>query len=899
MKKSIFFLTAAAVMLFSCEKEQDFTKVNQDVPEKTISFAVSHETDADASKTTIDSGGNVQWEAADKLGVVYDGGLVESSAAGAPGASASFTATIPGDKDALYLVYPSSITAGYESGSLKVTVPATQDGTFGSTAIQVAEYAQPTCSIKNLGGLLAITTTADVDEIVISSNNSTPLVGKATVSFTDGIPSVSSVESGSTSVTLSDLGGAGTYYVAVLPGSFDAGIYIELKKSGSAVGEKITGNTLNVVRRKIMRLNVGNPGVIANKVFVTVSGAGTKDGSSWDNAKTCGNFVDLLKAESSDVTVFMAAGTYAIAKEISVNASTSNLKVYGGFPADAKGTSLAGRDITSNQTVISGSDTRRILVFASAGASAVFDGLELSHATYATGYGSAIVVEGSSTLKFYNCVISNNRHTGETSGNHGGGAVRAKAGTILFKGCYFDNNTSVCNGGVMCIYGASVTLDDCVLSGNSSSSYAGGAIHMSSGSLTVDNGTVFNGNTANTTGGAINMTGGTLTIDHESSLYNNSATTNGGAINITGGTPTIKGGSTLHHNLATKYGGAVCVSSSSSLSVTLNDVSFYRNRAAMDTYCGGAVCVNPVTSNPATISATDCIFYENIGHTTAIEPVRTSIDSTKKSTGGAFYIGSGGTVQLNRCKLYKNVASQNGGAIRLKGATSVLFMNKCYVYDNYVGKIAAGIQNGGGKVAMYNCMVYQNVPRSANTVVGSNLESSGPFLMANSSMRVNTSGYGFFIKSNDAVLVNNIVMNNSSERYAIKVDDAKTMTSYGHNLYNRWTGTVDCPVGVDSGSDVAYSENIPTWNSSNKLLTISTLPVLFYNPAASPDPIDYRATPENVEAAIDAFDTANSTAFKTWLTSVDSEALMVDITGYTRAVNKTTDKITPGSYQIR
>ena len=897
MKKSLFLLTAVAVALFSCEKEQDFITENPDLSGKTVTVKASHEADDPEVKTTVDGLGNVEWEATDKLSFVYDGGSAESNAAGVPGTSAEFTATLPGGKEALYLVYPSSVTAEYESSSLKVTVPATQDGTFASAAIEVAEFAA-SCDLKNLGAILAITTTADVDEIVISSNNSTPLAGKATVAFAAGIPSVDAVASGSTSVTLSGLGGAGTYYAAVLPDSYAAGIYVELKKSGSVVGEKISGNSLTVARRKIMRINVGNPGTIGNKKFVTVSGAGAKDGSSWDNAMTRGNFVSLLKAASTDVTVFMAEGTYEIASEISVNASTSNLKVYGGYPSDATGTSLAGRDITTKQTIISGSDTRRILVFASAGASAVFDGLVFSHATASTGFGSAIVVEGSSNLKFYNCDISNNSHTGETAGSHGS-VVRAKAGTILFKGCTFDSNTSVCNGGVMRVYGASVTLDNCVLSNNSSSTLAGGAIHLASGSLTVDNGTVINGNTAKTAGGAINMTGGTLTIDHESSLYNNEATTFGGAIYITGGTPIIRGGSTLHHNLATSSGGAICITAASALSLTLDNVTFYRNRSAKKDYCGGAVCINPTGTTSATVSATDCLFYENLGHMTAIEPVRTSIDSTKTSTGGAFYIGSAGTVNLNRCKFYKNVASQNGGAIRLKGATATLFMNRCYVYDNYVGKIAAGIQNGGGKVAMYNCVVYQNVPRSANTVVGSNLESSGPFLMANSSMRVNTSGHGFFIKSSDAVLVNNIVMNNGSERYAIKVDDAITMTSYGHNLYNRWTGNVDCPVGVDSDSDVAYTENIPTWNSSTKLLTISTLPTLFYNPAASPDPIDYRATPENVEAAIDAFDDANSTGFKTWLTSVDANALMVDITGYTRAVNKTTDKITPGSYQIR
>lgn len=848
MKKSIFFLTAAAVMLFSCEKEQDFTKVNQDVPEKTISFAVSHETDADASKTTIDSGGNVQWEAADKLGVVYDGGLVESSAAGAPGASASFTATIPGDKDALYLVYPSSITAGYESGSLKVTVPATQDGTFGSTAIQVAEYAQPTCSIKNLGGLLAITTTADVNEIVISSNNSTPLVGKATVSFTDGIPSVSSVESGSPSVRLSGLGGAGTYYVAVLPGSFDAGIYIELKKSGSAVGEKITGNTLNVVRRKIMKINVGDPGVIANKKFVTVAGAGLKDGSSWDNAMGSTEFYTFLTTKSTDNTVFMAAGTYRTQNTdgYSINTSTTGLKVFGGYPGDASGSSLSSRDITVNRTILSGdgdgdgTGENRIIVANGVSITAVFDGLEFRDAYRSNAdIGSAIVVNNCADMKFYNCVIADNKNT-NTGANYGGGAVRAvNAKKLLFKGCRFSKNTSGSKGGAIRVGAATtnLTLDGCIFEGNSA--VYGGAVHMAKGTLTITNDTQFNDNLA-----------------------------------------------------SEKTGGAISIIAEDNCTVDISDSRFFHNRSAYNSYCGGALYIAGASTYTTDVSVTNCDFEENIGHDKDLETsaLKTGLNEKNVSTGGAIFLLDYATLKLNRSRFYHNTCSQNGGAVRVRNAAATLYANRCIFDRNYSGIGGAAIHNTSGKIALNNCVFYMNQNKAGDASDATIAITGGEGLIVNTSLNLASSYHGVSLStSKNSVLANNTFKNGSSGKAALAVESGKTVSSFGHNIWSvlGGDGTID-NTNNDPSTDVVASM---AWTWSDPYLTVSSLPAAYYKAGT----VDNRAALSELTKAVTYFDKQNSTGFATWLSSIAEgvrNPLNVDVRGYLRPA-----KIWPGSYQ--
>ena len=854
MKKSLFLLTAVAVTLFSCEKEQDIVTENPDLSGKTVTVKASHEVDAEV-KTTVDGLGNVEWETTDKLSFVYDGGSAESNAAGVTGTSAEFTATLPGGKEALYLVYPSSVTAVYESSSLKVTVPATQDGTFASAAIEVAEFAA-SCDLKNLGAILAITTTADVDEIVISSNNSTPLAGKATVAFAAGIPSVDAVASGSTSVTLSGLGGAGTYYAAVLPDSYAAGIYVELKKSGSVVGEKISGNSLTVARRKIMRINVGNPGTIGNKRFVTVAGAGLTDGTSWENAMSSDDFYAFLTLKSTNTSVFMAAGTYPTQATAgyTINTGTTGLKVYGGYPTGATGTSLAGRDITTNRTILSGDQNgdgsvkNRIFVANGASITATFDGLEFRDAYRASGggdIGSAIIINKCKTVNFYNCTISDNE-SAVAGASYGGGAVRAVAGTILFKGCTFSNNVSASKGGAIRMgVGSNVTLDACVFSNNSA--VYGGAIHVGKGTLNVINGTQFNNN-----------------------------------------------------ETTEKTGGAISIIAEEDCTVNISNSVFFHNRAIYNSYCGGAMYITGQTISETTykpdVTLTNCTFEENLGHTTdlATAELKSGLISGNVSTGGAIFLLEKATVKVDRCRFYHNACSQSGGAIRVRNATAVLMLNRCIFDRNYAAKGGSAIENTSGIIAMHNCVLYSN---SNNVGASSDATISvggGECLVANTSLTIQSSYPGILCTTTaNSILVNNILKNVTSGKPAVSVADGYTVSSYGHNIWSvlGGTGTVD-NTNNDPSTDVVASAS---WSWVDPNLVVTTLPAAFYKSGV----VDNRATVSNVEAAIDDFDDANGTGFKTWLTSVDANALMVDITGYTRAVNKTTDKITPGSYQIR
>lgn len=875
-KIAVLFAVLATVAAVSCTKEQDFEKEQVKKGAHAITFKADHEQKADDPevKTALNTAdGSVTWTTGDKIDLVTDEAVFASNALKAEdNGKASVNFTIQGASgNPLMAVYPQGLGVSYDANVLSVPIPAVQDGSFAGAGIEVAKADGAALAFKNVCGLLQMRiNNADVRKIVITSNDDNPLVGTVPVSF-DGSKLVLGDPTDTAASITVNVNGAGTYYVAVLPGTnLKSGFYVELKNGSDAVvGEILTPNTLTVARRQIRKINLEDKDVIADKVFVTVAGAGTKDGSSWENAKDKSGFFDVIK-NATNQTVFMAEGTYLPGSEVTVSTAADGLKVYGGYPAGLTGTSLSGRDIVNHPTILSGNNERRIFVINKNTIVATFDGLEFRNALrvhVANDMGSALIINACNTVNVYNCVFDGNENQcttaeTETKASGGGGAVRAVGGTILFKGCTFRDNTSKVGGGAMRVGGsANVTLDACVFSNNSSSTANGGAIHMNKGSLTVK----------------------------DCQFNNNDAKTNGGAVSITQQT---------------------------TCTVTMSGTSFYHNRAASKSgYCGGAISIGPCTSawvgGSSDVSLTDCYFEENEGHESDITSnLKTSIVEDNESTGGAIFVERNSSLKLNHCKFYHNLCSKNGGAIRTKEATAVLYMNACSFYMNYAGKYASTIQGTNGPIAMYNCVFYNNQNKTT-TYPGTIRSSAGEILMANTSLGLGSSSPGaVFSGSANSVIVNNYFVNSGAGstpelKKAIAVAKNKTVSSFGHNLHSGYNadgssyGTIDdtnAPAGSDQAIDL---DDFPSWIGTVSgigyhLLKITKLPTTYYNTDTA---VDYRATPAEVVAAIDYFDAQNGTEFKAWLNTLDEgkgrKPLEVDYRTYLRK----TDKIWPGSYE--
>lgn len=514
MKKYISVLTIAAlgVLALSCAKEMD---VNQDNTGKSISkvFTATLEKDDDVTKTEIQSDKSVNWSVGDKILAVWNGGSKASEALTEGGAGNKQFIVNGMGGDAAFAVYPSSIVSTYDGTDFKVTVPSAQDGTFANAAIEVAPVSGASLSFKNLGGLLKFEITdAAVSKVIFSSNDGTPLAGNATVTFSAGIPTVAAVENGSTTITV-NVSGAGTYYVAVLPCQQKAGIYIEFQNSSDAViGETMTGKTLAVARRQIRNLNTLSVTPITKKFFVTVAGNGTKDGSSWDNAADYAALVTHLKQDTvNGKNIYMAAGTYTSTESVTI--TNTSFSIFGGYPTDATGTSLAGRNITANETVFDGNNAYSIFTTNSSTINPVFDGVSFKNAANSTdnGNGSALILNKVGTAVFNSCLFDNNENT--ATGNTAGGIVYTAVGNITFNHCTFKNNQVTSVGGAIYANGGTIILNGCHFEKNHSGSR--GVIRLATSSSTVYiNNSSFKDNTSSSVCTDILVSKGLLAVNN-------------------------------------------------------------------------------------------------------------------------------------------------------------------------------------------------------------------------------------------------------------------------------------------------------------------------------------------------------------------------------------------------
>jgi predicted outer membrane repeat protein len=140
-------------------------------------------------------------------------------------------------------------------------------------------------------------------------------------------------------------------------------------------------------------------------------------------------------------------------------------------------------------------------------------------------------------------------------------------------------------GGGGILSDGTLTVSNCVFTGNTSTNWDGGAI-SSFGALTVTNST-FTGNTSSGFGGAIGS-GGTLTVTNSTFTGNSASNTGGGALFSNGTTVTVTN-STFTGNTSTGSsggGGAILFGNSSSNTFTLTNSTFSGNSSASN---GGAI----------------------------------------------------------------------------------------------------------------------------------------------------------------------------------------------------------------------------------------------------------------------------------------------------------------------
>ena len=562
MKTNRFFMLFAAMVMtaaVSCNKEE--FEGSQDVPgdvESAVVFKATSE--APLTKTAIDGEGNVTWKAGDQVvfywqvGGQYHEGETDypylSNALAEDGNEVEFkidnasetfvNAFINNQKPAeggrnLYAVYPASSVSTYytdaDHTALDITIPTEQEGTFESASIALAKWASATpteLKFRNLCALLKVTVSDEtVRKVVVRSDSE--IAGKMQLNFQKDenpgeYPNVRTVLEGANEITV-NVEGAGSYYVAVRPGDIE-NLYIELRnEAGVVVGGQTAGRTLAAERANVYALSVTAP---TDKLFVKTEAAGDGSGSSWDNAMTLASleaYMESAGAESKKV--YLAAGTYVHTSAF-YNMPVG-FELYGGFPANASGYDLTGRDMNTNATIIDGgwdgtSTEHNKRIFVLQAGKWVFDGINFQNVRYSSkNHGSVLMVTAgteSAVLRncsFTNCVNANTSCYGgamrvdagcvvnmesctfEQNQAQLGGAIYNE-GTITAVDCDFENNSAVKSGGVIYTLGdAVIKMDRCSFTTNdatgTSEANGGGAIYMKGNAKLYLNRSAFTKNT--------------------------------------------------------------------------------------------------------------------------------------------------------------------------------------------------------------------------------------------------------------------------------------------------------------------------------------------------------------------------------------------------------------------
>lgn len=494
---NLSLILASALAIVSCAKEISETPTEPDdsTPEyTTITLTAAHpvmtETGAAAqenegtaeisTKTILDeTTGSVSWAVGDMLKLICEDGSDFTTEALSEadlkdgGKTATFKATVKAGKALKWAVYPSDIaTELTNGGKFSVTIPQAQDGKFKHASIEVGEIGEDnSIALKNVCALLKFkVANADAAKVLIGGNGA-PLNGKANISSKILAGSYTASEDvpdyqPNVEVTVN---GPGTYYAAILPAK-TTGLSMQIYSADNTLlAENISSNVLDAPRKVIKNLGELRSTPFQNKRFVTENGTG--DGSSWENAWSFSKLLGNLRTTKlTEHIIIVSEGVLRTAVNTSspegliTLAAGTKFKVYGGYPAAAKGTDITGRDLNKCKTDFAGrtcaeGESARLFNYTDGTIETVFDGVGFTE-TYqnaAEAYGgTCLIISNVQKAYFVNCRIENNKKDGSAVVRVGG----TKA-SVTFERCTFSNNTVSGKGLIQVQKGGNLTVRDC------------------------------------------------------------------------------------------------------------------------------------------------------------------------------------------------------------------------------------------------------------------------------------------------------------------------------------------------------------------------------------------------------------------------------------------------------
>lgn len=491
--KKYFILMGAALAALSCAEELEAPQTPvKDGEYKTVTF------EAVATKTVIDSEGNVEWEAGDEISLYYlkgDGSVADPviATADAAGAKVAFTAKIPvGDSpEAYYATYPKgagvlTVAEGVPSFAIKVTADKC-DGTFKSAnfAVAYSTAEDMSFSFSHAVGMVKVAlpktitrakdnTLYNVNGIYLrGTNGGDKLQGKMTVTVENDMVASYSAPDGTSNVNMTKLSQSaiesGYAYIPCAPSTWTQGICVKYYSSEGDVPAVLSQNKeIKVERGHILPLADVSSKIIFD-YYVSASGDG--DGKTPSTPMSIADMIAMVKATNTTQanayqlrgsTFNFTEGTHNIGSTIALSHNSNvgyRVNIDGNLNAilDASGMNNRVFDITGNATIsnltIQGANVTGASAAADRNGAAVrvgsktivtLENLTIQNCTASNGGAIFTQYDSSSTsensiLDCVNCKFLSN----STTGGHGGVIMNAGAsagGQVRFDQCYFGEN---------------------------------------------------------------------------------------------------------------------------------------------------------------------------------------------------------------------------------------------------------------------------------------------------------------------------------------------------------------------------------------------------------------------------------------------------------------------------
>lgn len=677
--KFLMGLSLIAGALLSCSRED----AQPSVRDGYISIDITASGEDNVTKTVISPAEagrrSVEWVKGDRIQVWYAGGRTVSEAVES-GKVTTFSIEVPAGTTDLWAVYPYDADATFASGEIKLSIPGVQTGEFAKANISVTRTVTGAsdCRFYNATSYVKFTVTdPDITKITVESVGGEPLTGNLPVSFeTDNTIRTGTPESVSPSLDIL-VDGVGDYYAAILPGvSYESGLRVSFFIDGKGKSDLGRGVYATSAPVAVQRSQIASFGALDQKVgniFVTVSGAGRRDGSSWADAYGNAELLSCLtvntdaesvrsKCKALEGNTFrLGAGSYDLGYspnvDFSLNGELCNIRFVGGYQSNGSSTS----DPASNETVITGASDHPCIVLKS-NVSAMFSGITFSGAVVWRSNEAAFQVRSGASAQVSGCIFKDNRIS-EGLDVTSSAVYVDESSSLELSSCTFTDNTGV--RGCALLTEGELLAEDCTFSHNSAT--------VSAAAVSVSGSARFEG---------CSFSGNEVQQDEGK---------RGGAVVVDGGT------------------------------VSFSNCVFDGNSA----YQGGAVAL----AGSADLSFDECAFYRNHG--------LWKYDEEANSFGGAVDVTGAGVLKMNRCSFDGNYATRGGALSSQDGQAKIFLnacvFARNYIINGHGTQIYVGVSE---LLALNNCCFvegsYSTLGSGNADWIG--LEAVGTFLMANSSL---------------------------------------------------------------------------------------------------------------------------------------------------------------------